>query len=410
MSANGDGGGSAFGRVDADGTVYVRTGSGEGATERAVGQWPDASHEEALAHYVRAYEDLVTEVDLLSARLTSGAADPRTLLGSVHRLRGSLDTAAVVGDLQLLAEKLDALAVLAEKRVDEDRAAKAEARERAATRKQELVAEAEQIAAESTQWKAAGDRLRDILEEWKTIKGVDRKTDSELWKRYAAARDAFTRRRGTHFAGLDAQRKQAQGVKETLVTEAEELADSTDWGPTASRLKQLMSEWKAAGRASREAEERLWAQFRAAQDKFFSRRSEVFAERDAEYRENQEKKEALLAEAEAIDVSDPKAAQSRMRAIQSRWEAVGWVPRDAIASLDRRMRTVEEKVREALDAEWRRGAAESNPLLAQMRTQVQEAEQRLERAKAAGDRRRIKDAEESLASKRRFLELAEQAK
>ena len=54
--------------------------------------------------------------------------------------------------------------------------------------------------AESTSWKAAGDRLKAIVEEWKTIRGIDRKTDEALWSRFAAARDAFGRRRGAHFA------------------------------------------------------------------------------------------------------------------------------------------------------------------------------------------------------------------
>ena len=103
-------------------------------------------------------------------------------------------------------------------------------------RKTALVEEAEKLAAESTGWKAAGDRLKEIFEEWKTIRGGDKKTDGELWKRFAAARDAFARRRGAHFAALDAQRKQAQALKEQLVTEAESLADSTDWSATAARL------------------------------------------------------------------------------------------------------------------------------------------------------------------------------
>src|SRR5207248_3431127 len=173
---------------------------------------------------------------------------------------------------------------------EEARAARDAARAEALARKQTLVAEAEQIAAESTQWKVAGDRLKSILDEWKTIKGIDRKTDTELWKRYAAARDGFTRRRGAHFATLDASRKQAQTRKEELVAEAEALSESAEWNTTAARLKELMGEWKAAPRASKEAEQKLWEKFRAAQDAFFSRRSEVFTARDAELKGNLDRK------------------------------------------------------------------------------------------------------------------------
>ena len=49
--------------------------------------------------------------------------------------------------------------------------------------------------------KSAGDRMRAILDEWKTVSGLDRKTDDALWKRYSAARETFNcRRRGSHFA------------------------------------------------------------------------------------------------------------------------------------------------------------------------------------------------------------------
>src|SRR5947199_3421394 len=154
----------------------------------------------------------------------------------------------------------------ADEKASAARAARDAARVEAVARKTALVEEAEKIAAEATGWKTAGDRLKEILDEWKTIHGVDKKTDGELWKRYATARDAFTRRRGAHFATLDASRKQAQGRKEELVGEAEALAESTDWAATANRPKELMAEWKTAPRASKEVEQRLWERFRAAQD------------------------------------------------------------------------------------------------------------------------------------------------
>jgi hypothetical protein len=395
---------TAFGRVDEDGTVYVKTATGE----RAVGSWQAGTPEEGLAHFARRFADLVTEVDLIETRLSTGAADPAHSLTAIRRLRGGLDEAHVVGDIDGLAARLDKLAVTAEERSVAARAARDEARAAAVARKTELAEEAERLAAESTGWKSAGDRFKEILDEWKSIRGVDKKTDGELWKRYAAARDAFARRRGAHFASLDSQRKIAQSQKETLVTEAESLAGSTEWSATANRMKELMAEWRAAPRASKEAEQRLWERFRAAQDAFFSHRSEVFSARDAEQRSHLERKQELLAQAEAIDVdADPRAAQARLREIQGQWHDAGRVPRDAAAPLERRMRGVEEKIRQAMDSAWRRTSPESSPLLVQMREQVAEAEQRLARAQAAGDSRRVREAEAALAQKRRFLELAE---
>jgi hypothetical protein len=397
---------TAFGRVDPDGTVYVKTSAGE----RVVGSWQAGTPEEGLAHYARRFADLVTEVDLIEARLGSGAADAGHSVTSLKRLRSSLDDAHVVGDIDGLCARCEKLTALAEEKAGEARAARDAARAGALVRKTALVEEAEKIAAESTQWKVAGDRMREILDEWKTIKGVEKKADSELWKRYSAARDAFTRRRGTHFAGLDAQRKQASGRKEDLVAEAETLAQSTEWAATANRLKELMTEWKAAPRAAKDVEQRLWERFRAAQDAFFTHRSEVFSARDAEQKVTIERRQELLAQAEAIDVdSDARTAQTRLREIQSQWHDAGRVSRDAATGMDRRMRVVEEKVRVAMESAWRRTPPEASPLLAQMREQVAEAEQRLARAQAAGDAKRVREAQDALASKRQFLALAEHA-
>ncbi|MGC4878870.1 DUF349 domain-containing protein [Micromonospora sp. DT43] len=397
---------TAFGRVDADGTVYVKTSEGE----RVVGSWQAGAPEEGLAHFARRFADLVTEVDLTEARLNSGAADAGHSLSTIKRIRATLPEAHVVGDIDALTARLDKLATLAEEKATEARAARDAARVEALARKTALVEEAEKLAAESTGWKTAGDRLKEILDEWKTIRGVDKKADGELWKRFAAARDGFTRRRGAHFASLDATRKQAQTVKEELVAEAETIKDSTEWAATANQLKELMTQWKAAPRASKEAEQKLWERFRAAQDAFFSRRSEVFSARDNEQRGNLERKQALLAEAEALDIdADPKGAQAKLREIQAQWHEAGRVPREAAAGLERRLRVIDDKVRDVMDSAWRRTTKEDNPLLAQMRSQVAEAEERLARAQSAGDARRIKEAEQALASKRQFLQLAEQA-
>lgn len=395
---------TAFGRIDPDGNVFVKTADGE----RPVGSWQAGTPEEGLAHFARRYEDLVTEVNLVEARLGSGAADAQHSLATIKRLHASLAEAHVVGDIDGLSARLEKLTSVASEKADAARAARDAARTEALAAKTTLVTEAESIATESTSWKASGDRFTAILEEWKAIKGVDRKADGELWKRFAAARDTFTRRRGAHFATLDATRKQAQGRKDELVAEAESLSDSTDWAITAARLKELMGEWKAAPRASKEVEQKLWERFRGAQDAFFTRRSEVFSARDAESKAAVTARQELLAQAEALDIdADPKAAQAAMRDIQSKWHESGRVPRDAASGLERRLRAVDEKIREAMDVAWRRPEPSASPLLLQMREQVAEAEARLARATAAGDAKRIREAEQALAGKKQFLALAE---
>jgi hypothetical protein len=395
-----------WGRVDADGTVYVKTEDGE----RAIGSWQAGEPAEGLAHYARRFDDVRTEVELLEARLKAGSGDPKHSLTSAKHIKDSLADAALVGDLAALNARVDHVLSRAQEAVESVKHARDEARQAAVARKQALVDEVEKIAESSTQWKAAGDRLRAILDEWKTIKGVDRKTDDTLWKRFSKARDTFNRRRGSHFADLDRQRATAKERKQELVKQAEELADSDDWGGTAAAYRELMNEWKAAGRAPKEADDTLWQQFRAAQDRFFSRRSAVFDERDAELVENGKAKEALLAEAEKINpAADLDAARAQLHRIQERWEQIGKVPRDRIRELEGKLRAVEEKVRHAADAQWRRTDPEAEARAAQFRERVEQFEAQAAKARAAGDKRRAEQAEAQAAQWREWLAAAEAA-
>jgi len=390
---------SEWGRIDETGTVYVKTADGE----REVGSWQAGDAESGLAYYVRKFEDLEAEVDLLAARLESGAADAKATKSQAMTLHAALPTTPAVGDFGALDTKLVQLITAADAKMGEQAEAREAARSEAIAKKESLVAEAEKIAESSTQWKNAGDRLRTIVDEWKLIKGIDRKTDDALWKRFAAARDAFSKRRGSHFATLDNEREAARNAKETLVAQAEELAGSDDWKAASSALKDLMTQWKAAPRANRNVEDALWKRFRAAQDAFFERRSGVFAERDAEQAQNLKEKEAIIAEASALDLSDPRRAQALLRDLQERLEGIGHVPRDAIRRTEDSMKAAEQRVRNAVEAEWKRGSVESNPFLAQLKQRLAEAEAKLERAKASGDEGRIRKAELDVAQRRALI-------
>ncbi|WP_372668613.1 DUF349 domain-containing protein [Amycolatopsis kentuckyensis] len=397
---------STWGRIDDEGTVYVITPEGE----RAVGVWQAGSPDEGLVHYARRFDDVRTEVELLETRLVSGAGDPKHALSSATQIRDGLAEAALVGDLAALAARLEYVIGHAEKALASAKAEREEARAAAVARKQELAEEAEKIAADSTQWKAAGDRLRAILDEWKTVKGVDRKTDDELWKRFSKAREAFNRRRGSHFAELDKQRASAKQRKEELIAEAEAISESEDWGETAGRYKDLMTEWKAAGRAPKDSDEALWQRFRAAQDKFFARRSAVFSERDAEFGANAARKEELLVEAEKIDAAaNLEAAKSALRRIQEQWDEIGKVPRERIRELDGRLKAVQDAVKSAEDTRWRRTDPEAQARAAQFRERVEQFESQAAKARAAGDERRAKKADEQAAQWREWLQAAEAA-
>ncbi len=384
-----------YGRVDADGNVYVRAGE----AERLVGSWLAGAPEEGLAYFGRRYEDLAAEVDILERRV---AADPSRAAASASRLRADLAGAAVVGDLAALDARLAAIVDSAATRQSEVAEQRAAARAEAIAVKEDLVAEAERLA-ESNEWRHAEEHMRQLVERWKGLARLDRKTDDALWSRLAAARSTIQRRRRVHFAELEEKRKASQVRKTELVREAEELAASTSWGPTSARFRDLMTEWKAAGGAPKAAEAELWSRFRAAQDTFFAARAASRAERDKEVRSGLDAREALLNEAEALDASSGAVgARKRLRDIQRRWDALPSVPRDTAGQLERRLAAVEERVRDAESARFRPDPSD-NPLVVRLNESIAKLERRIARAEQAGDTKAAAEARSALEAQRGWL-------
>lgn len=400
---------SEWGRVDDDGSVYVKTTDGE----RRVGQVPDATPEEALAFYVQRYDALALEVDLLHKRVNSGVLSPEDATNAVKTVRAQVVEASAVGDLAALTARLDELGPVIATQRDARRAEKARRTEEARAAKEKLAAEAEAIA-NGRDWKNGANRLRELLEQWKQLPRIEKAADDALWKRFSSARSAYTKARKIHFAEQDEKREQARIIKERLVKEAEALSGSTDWGPTAGQYRELMRRWKAAGPAPRGIDDELWKRFRGAQDTFFNARDAANAALDAEYAANAEVKERLIVEAEALlPVTDLAAAKAAFRDLADRWDEAGKVPRDRIKELEGRMRAVEQAIRQVEDEHWRRTdpekSARADDMVAKLEAAIADTEAKLEKARAAGDDKRVKELEESLAGRRSFLEMARQA-
>jgi hypothetical protein len=397
-----------WGRVDADGTVYVRTADGE----RVIGSWQAGSPEEALAFFKRKYEALETEVTLIEQRIGATDVSPGQAQQTVQRLLGQVTDANALGDLAGLKSRLEALTSAVDHRREEVKAQREHARAEARGLKERIVEEAEHIAANATHWKQSGERITELLDEWKNAPHADRAAEAVLWKRLSAARNTFTKRRKAYFASLESEREGVRLRKEQLCEEAEALSGSTDWGPTTTAYRSLMQAWKDAGRASREVEADLWKRFREAQDKFFAARTDVFEAKESELRQHAGVKEELLAEAQGLlPITDLKSARAALRSIQERWESAGPVPRESREQLEGGLRKVEDAIRRAEDNQWRKSNPEAlnraQDTVNQLRSAITTLETQLARAQERGDGGNIRKAEEALSARRAWLTEAE---
>lgn len=402
-----------WGRMDAEGVVWVRTAEGE----RQVGTVVDASEADALAHYGREFDALVAQVDIAEQRLMSAEVAPGEVVGQLRALRGTLADVQAVGDLEGLAQRTRDLEAVAAARREEADAARSAAREAGLASRTAIVEEAEQIAAtdpERMQWRPSGDRLRELLDAWKEAQRtlrLDKKSEDELWKRFSAARTSFDRARRAYFSQLEDRNADSRSVKEAIVVEAEKLSTSTEWGPTSTAYRVLMDRWKAAGRGSRKDDDAQWARFRAAQDVFFAARTQANEAEDEEFRGNLVVKEELLVEAEKlVPVTDYRSARKALRDIGERWEAAGKVPRADLQRVEKRLRAVEQAVNDAERATWKRTnpevKARADSAVEQLERAVAGLEADLAAAKAKGDARAESQAQAALEARRLWLDAA----
>ena len=307
---------SKFGRVDEDGNVFLT----RGGQERQIGSWQAGTPEEGLAHYGQRYDDLVTEVELIETRLRAHPEDADSLRKSAEALKASLTDAAVIGDIDAVEARLD-------KAIDASDTAREKAKEQKAQRREQAIAR-----------------------------------------------------------------------KEALAAEAEDLAENS-------------TEWKAAGRAPREVDDKLWERFRAAQDHFFEARNAINAERDRKFEANAEAKDALIAEYDSL--IDPAkglgAAKAKLRELQDKWDEIGFVPRGRVREFEDKIGSIEKRVSEAEDSRWRKTDPAQQDKVNQFQVKADDFTKQAEAAEAKGDATKAASLREQAKQWQEFADVAAKA-
>ena len=332
---------TTFGRVDADGTVWVKDGDW-----RSVGQVVDVSADEALAFYVTRFTELASQVTLLEQRSKAGAS-ARDLLAAIEKLVVALTDAHAVGDLNALRLRVgvvaESIAGLKDKQDAENKEASAQSLERRTS----IVERVEEIALQingSIHWRNAQKEIGELFDSWKEEQKlphrIPKKAADELWNRFKTARQTFDRAQRAFFQTKQSADKEAKSVKTDLCEKAEALAPKGADG--IGQYRSLLEEWKKAPRAARALDNQLWDRFKAAGDALYSAGS-------LEWTANTEAKEALLSQYQhLLSEKDADAAKRGFRELRTKWDLLGNVAKaderrinDGIRAIERHVRTLE---------------------------------------------------------------------
>jgi hypothetical protein len=393
-----------FGRVEDDGTVSVH----DAGEWRVVGSFPDGTAEEALAYYVRKYEELDSGVTLAEQRFKAGAA-VRDLKKQVEKLTLELVSPSAVGDLAALRHRVGALQEkLPALEAEQDSSAQVALAEALAQR-EKIVAEMEALAAqdpEKIRWKQATATMSELFEAWQGHQQsgarVPKKTADALWSRFRAARNQLERARRAYFQELDKRSKDAKTTKKDLIAKAEALAAS---GPAGiSTYRGLLEQWKLAPRASKSIEDNLWAQFKKAGDALYQAKAEEDRADDDKNAANLDAKKALITEfADILNLQDKAQASARLRLFHTRFGSIGPVPKKNVRSVDDEVKKFDTHVRSLEQEFWSKNDPEKLARSESMAGQLNATIARLEAELATASGAAKQALEEELTTKKAWL-------
>lgn len=317
----------------------------------------DAERKEAS---LRARQAVLTQLQRLTERAKRASeADTITLREGDRLMKdigAGLDLANKAENAREIQEAVEGLRKLQEQvapRVRELREMDDWRRFANAQRQEQLIAMAEAIVAslkaEAEQGKesdlaATSRALKELHASWQEVAEAPRNVAQRLWDRFRTATDFIRARCEPFFQKMREERGANLERKNAIVTEAESMAQSTDWGKTTARFQELQKAWQESGPVPRDAGRDLAMRFRTASTAFFSRRREDLTARKKVWSENQARKEALCARAETLaESTDWDAAASEMKRLQNEWKTVGPIRRNKSEEMWNRFRASADK-------------------------------------------------------------------
>ena len=217
---------------------------------------------------------------------------------------------------------------------------------KSAEEKQALLEQAKQLQ-DSKEWRSTSDKMKNLMTKWKEA-GYAGAENESLWNEFIAAQNTFFERQKEHYAELRDQQGKCRSEKERIISQAKEASEgSTDWKGTHTKLEELLKQWKKAGSAGRNEDERLWGEFQAVRNAFYERRSADRENRERGLIENRQKKSALISEVQnytrAHDYSEDTL--NRVKTMIEDWKTIGFCGKQEGEQLW-------EKFRKAQDAYW----------------------------------------------------------
>ena len=209
--------------------------------------------------------------------------------------------------------------------------------------KQEFCEEAEKLAEQENVVDAFRE-LQKLHEQWKEYGPVAKEFRDSIWERFKAATAVINKKYQAYFEGQKEKQQENLAEKTKLCELVEEIADkevksSNEWNQLTAEIEEIQKKWRTIGFATKKDNQKIYDRFRAACDKFFSRKREYYSQFKDSMNENMDKKISLIEQAEALkDSKEWKKTTEALIALQKQWKEIGAVPRKKSEMLWKRFR------------------------------------------------------------------------
>ena len=186
--------------------------------------------------------------------------------------------------------------------------------------------------------------LQKLHEQWKEFGPVAKEFRDSIWDRFKAATAVINKKYQAYFEGQKEQQQENLAEKTKLCEQVEAIAEkevksSNEWNTLSTEIEEIQKTWRTIGFATRKENQKIYDRFRAACDKFFTRKREYYSQFKDSMNENMEKKLSLIEQAEALkDSKEWKKTTEALIALQKQWKEIGAVPRKKSEQLWKRFR------------------------------------------------------------------------
>ncbi len=278
--------------------------------------------------------------------------------------------------------------------------------------KQELIERARSVSV-SNNWNQATEEMNELMQQWKASGTAGKESDDALWEEFNAARQTFFDRKHEHWENMQTKFSNAKEVKEGLIAEAAALADSIEWNKTSEKFRVMMDQWKAAGSAGREHEDRLWNAFNESRQKFYDKRSAYYDQLHEQQDGKYEEKRKLVERAAEIAQRKEYTRENTdvMKNLSKEWKGIGSCGKEREDEIWKEFRAVMDSYFDGLrnwneqrHAQWRQrmqeARARKQELILDQQRQIKHMQEEIV---GLIGQRAIDDMEDRIEDKKEFI-------